>query len=98
MSVSSLFVKKLRLTDATLHSIYQLASTLNKGDPVRIGDGAFTGCQGIFEATSGKERVNLLLKFAGQSARVQTDSNNLEQVICTGYFLTRWWVEFYPLT
>ncbi len=56
------------------------ARTLNKGDPVRIVDGALSGCQGIFEAASGRERVTLLLEFAGQSARVQTNANQLEQV------------------
>jgi len=55
--------------------------TLKKGDPVRIINGAFSGYEGIFEAASSKERITLMLEFAGQCALVQTDASQLEQII-----------------
>lgn len=51
---------------------------LQTGDRVRIVEGVMAGYEAIFEATSGKERVSLLLKIVNTTARVQVSSHDIE--------------------
>ena len=51
--------------------------TLTKGAPVSVVDGAFEGVNGIFEATSGAERVTVLLSILGQERRVTLPAHRI---------------------
>ncbi len=53
---------------------------LKPGDRVRIRDGAMAGYEAIFEASSGKERVVLLLELADRSARIEAPLTGIEVV------------------
>ncbi len=53
---------------------------LKPGDRVRIRDGAMAGYEAIFEASSGKERVVLLLELADRSARIEAPLSGIEAV------------------
>ncbi|WP_295392335.1 transcription/translation regulatory transformer protein RfaH [uncultured Thiodictyon sp.] len=46
-----------------------------KGDRVTIAAGPFAGIDAIFEESTGKGRVSLLLDLLGQANRVQIDKN-----------------------
>ena len=46
-----------------------------KGDRVTIAAGPFAGVEAIFEESTGKGRVSLLLDLLGQANRVQVDKN-----------------------
>jgi transcriptional antiterminator RfaH len=49
------------------------------GDRVRIVEGVMAGYEAIFQATTGKERVLLLLKFAeDKTARIQISVDDIE--------------------
>lgn len=48
------------------------------GERVRIGSGLFEGYEGIFQASSGKERVTLLLGVAGCATKVELPGCDLE--------------------
>jgi transcriptional antiterminator RfaH len=54
---------------------------IKRGDSVRITDGVLAGYEGIFEATSSRDRVILLLKITGQYARVQTHIDQIELAV-----------------
>jgi len=57
---------------ADTDGVYRKKQTsLKKGQRVRITDGVFAGYEAIFQATSSKERVLLLLDFAGKEAPVE---------------------------
>ncbi|WP_295455978.1 transcription/translation regulatory transformer protein RfaH [uncultured Thiodictyon sp.] len=47
----------------------------HKGDRVTIAAGPFAGIEAIFEESTGKGRVLLLLDLLGQANRVQVDKN-----------------------
>jgi transcriptional antiterminator RfaH len=49
-------------------------SQFNPGDKVRILDGAFGNCLGLFEGTPDRERVAILLDLLGRSVRVVLDA------------------------
>ena len=49
-----------------------------KGDTVAITAGPFEGLQGIFETSSGAQRVALLLDILGKSARVVLNRSEVE--------------------
>ena len=51
---------------------------LQAGDRVMIVDGLLAGYEAMFEAKTSKERVMILLKVAGHSARVQVDADHIE--------------------
>lgn len=48
-------------------------SRFNPGDRIRITEGAFAGCQGLFENMSDRARVALLLDLLGRKVRVLVD-------------------------
>ena len=50
------------------------------GDEVSIIEGPMAGYEGIFIAKTGKERVVILLDIAGQTARLNLNSDDLEAV------------------
>lgn len=47
------------------------------GDAIRVSDGAFTNCLGLFEGMTGLERVAVLLDLLGRKVRVQLDADQL---------------------
>jgi len=49
-----------------------------KGNRVRIIDGAMSGCEGIFESETSKDRVVILLNIAGQYTRVSMTRHDLQ--------------------
>jgi transcriptional antiterminator RfaH len=54
------------------------ALQFKRGERVRIVDGPMAGYDAIFEAKSGRERVTVLLEIAGQYARVQISTHQLD--------------------
>ncbi len=48
------------------------------GERVRIASGVLSGYEGIFESTSGAERVTLLLNIVGKETRVELPMNLIE--------------------
>lgn len=50
------------------------------GDRVRIVEGVMSGYEAIFEASTGKERISLLLEIANTTARVQVSRHDIEPV------------------
>lgn len=53
-------------------------SRFKGGEAVRVLNGAFDSCHGIFEAHTGHERVAILLDLLGRKVRVVTDSEMIE--------------------
>lgn len=51
-----------------------------RGDTVRIVDGAMAGFEAIYYAKTSKERVILLLDIVGRSAPVQLNADSIEPV------------------
>ena len=47
----------------------------NPGDKVRVVEGAFSDCLGLYEGTSDRERVAILLDLLGRKVRVLLDSD-----------------------
>lgn len=45
------------------------------GDKVRVLDGAFSSCLGLFEGTSERERIAILLDLLGRKVRVVLDAD-----------------------
>jgi transcriptional antiterminator RfaH len=54
------------------------APEFKSGEPLRIGDGAMAGYEGIFLARSGKDRVLVLLDIMGRQARVEVGQDAVE--------------------
>jgi len=50
------------------------------GDTVRITDGALSGYEGVFKATSGDERVVILLDVMGNQSDVKVDIDVIERI------------------
>lgn len=50
------------------------ALRMRSGDPVRVVDGAFEACQGLFLAATDAERVAILLDLMGRKVRVVLDA------------------------
>jgi transcriptional antiterminator RfaH len=48
------------------------------GSRVRITEGGFAGYEGIFQASSGRDRVTVLLDVLGRKARATVDSASIE--------------------
>ena len=44
------------------------------GDKVRVLEGAFCDCYGLYEGMSGRERVAILLDLLGRKVRVMLDT------------------------
>jgi transcriptional antiterminator RfaH len=45
------------------------------GDKVRVLDGAFTSCLGLFEGMAERERIAILLDLLGRKVRVVMDAD-----------------------
>lgn len=45
------------------------------GDKIRVLDGAFTSCLGLFEGMADRERIAILLDLLGRKVRVVLDAN-----------------------
>jgi len=54
------------------------------GDYVRISDGVLRGYVAVFQASSGNERVRLLLDAAGTSARLEINASQIEYATSSG--------------
>ncbi len=48
------------------------------GDKVRIREGAFCDCYGLYEGMSGRERVAILLELLGRKVRVVLDTDIID--------------------
>ncbi len=48
------------------------------GGRVRITQGSFAGYEGIFQASSGRDRVTVLLDILGRNARTVVDASSIE--------------------
>lgn len=55
-----------------------------RGDHVRIADGALKGYEGIFQASTSNERVRLLLDTAGTRARLEIKASQIERAVPAG--------------
>lgn len=73
-------VEALRLRENAdgLIDIASPVDRLRQGDPVRVVDGAFEACQGLFEARTDHERVTILLDLLGRKVRVVLDAGAIE--------------------
>lgn len=76
--VSSDFVAFLRARDDESGCQCLPAPEFAHGDRVRIVDGAMTGYEGIFQARTGRDRVTILLSFAGAFTQVDLSLHQLE--------------------
>jgi transcriptional antiterminator RfaH len=47
------------------------------GDKIRIVDGAFTACFGLYQGLADRERVAILLDFLGRKVRVVLDGDSI---------------------
>lgn len=54
------------------------AAKFRPGDAVRVVDGAFEACQGLFEALTDHQRVAILLDLLGRKVRVVLDAGAIE--------------------
>jgi transcriptional antiterminator RfaH len=54
------------------------AAKFQPGDAVRVVDGAFEACQGLFQALTDNERVAILLDLLGRKVRVVLDAGAIE--------------------
>ena len=54
------------------------AAKFRPGDTVRVVDGAFEACQGLFQALTDNERVAILLDLLGRKVRVVLDAGAIE--------------------
>ena len=52
----------------------------NQGDRVRIVDGAMAGYEGLFHARTSRDRVTILLSFAGTFTQVDLSLHELEPI------------------
>lgn len=55
-----------------------------RGDHVRIADGALKGYEAIFQASTGNARVRLLLDTAGTRARLEIKASQIERAASAG--------------
>lgn len=56
------------------------APTFRPNGKVRVTDGTFSGCLGIYETHDGETRARILLDLLGRKVRVLIDENTLEAV------------------
>jgi len=69
-TLSDELVSVLRVRE-NAQGLHERASEYRPGNRIRIEEGPMLGCEGIFLATSGRERVVVLLEIMGKEARVQ---------------------------
>ncbi len=76
--VASDFVDYLRSRDDASGCQNLPAPEFAQGDRVRIVDGAMTGYEGVFHARTSRDRVTILLSFAGAFTQVDLSLHQLE--------------------
>ncbi|MFO1149371.1 MAG: transcriptional activator RfaH [Alsobacter sp.] len=54
------------------------AARFSPGDAIRVTDGVFEACQGLFLALTDKDRVAILLDLLGRKVRVVLDAGTVE--------------------
>ena len=69
---------RAREDEAGLISLRPDLARFRHGDAIRIVEGAFEACQGLFEAVTDKERVAILLDLLGRKVRVVLDAGAVE--------------------
>lgn len=69
---------KMRESGDGLH--YEVEPELRNGDKIYVTEGAFSGCNAIFDARRGKERVLILLDIIGRSSRVEVAANSIAKI------------------
>ena len=78
MPVSEAVVDSLRSSEDAQTGLHTIAKREFKGgETVAITAGPFEGLQGVFETTSGEERVAILLDVLGQARRVILARSNV---------------------
>jgi transcriptional antiterminator RfaH len=74
--VSQTIIDELRRREDTNGYVrLEQSAKFHAGDKVRVREGAFGDCNGLFEATSGRDRVAILLDLLGRKVRVILDSD-----------------------
>ena len=53
------------------------APRFSRGDKIRVQDGAFVDCIGLFDGMAERQRVAILLNFLGRQARVVLDRDSV---------------------
>lgn len=70
-SVPTEFIDLLQQTADTATGVHTPHQPLfTKGDEITVLDGPFAGLQGLFEMSTGHERVTILLEILGQAQKV----------------------------
>ncbi len=59
-------------------SLAPAAAKFRPGEAVRVTEGAFEACSGLFEALTDKDRVAILLDLLGRKVRVVLDAGAIE--------------------
>jgi transcriptional antiterminator RfaH len=57
-----------------------ISPAVSPGDPVRIADGPFADLEGIFQARTDRERVQVLLGLMGREVKVTVRSADIETI------------------
>ena len=70
-------IDALRAREDTDGYVRQDSPRLLRGTAVRVLDGVFATCLGVFEYMSDKERVAVLLEFLGRPVRVVLDAESI---------------------
>lgn len=80
-SVASGVIDGLRRREDSA-GLVQLENCINfvRGDPVRVVNGAFAACLGLFEGITDGERVAILLEFLGRKVRIVVDASSVAAV------------------
>lgn len=69
---------RARENEQGLIGLLPQAVRFRRGDAVRVVEGAFEACQGLFEALTDSERVAILLDLLGRKVRVVLDAGAIE--------------------
>jgi len=71
-------IDSLKVREDPVSGLYLVDEPIfKKGDEIILQQGPFTGMKGIFEATSGEERVIILLNLMGKPHRIKVSRDDL---------------------
>ena len=73
-------VENLQSLQESEEGVICTATLFQPGDRVSISEGPLAGLEGIFLASSGKERVSLLLDFLGKQQRIDISPHQIAPV------------------
>lgn len=76
--VPEAFISQLMMRENPDTGMHEEDSSIPPGSKVRIKDGALSGYEGVFKASSGEERVIILLNVMGNESKVKIDVDSLE--------------------